>query len=101
MDGKDGWKDVQHVHDGFDQHDEHGEDGNNDVVICYTVARISNDQRPWQLGNSVQLRPDFRSSIGSVVCSCVQSGERTGVEAIVCTILPQFGAICVWRSNTE
>lgn len=28
------WKDVQHVHCCFDEHEEHGEDGDDEIEVC-------------------------------------------------------------------
>ena len=35
-DGQDGNPDVQHIHDGLDEHEEHGEDDNDNIVVCNT-----------------------------------------------------------------
>lgn len=31
---------MEHIHDGFHQHDEHGEDGNDHIEVCDTAANV-------------------------------------------------------------
>lgn len=48
-----------------------------------------------------QSRPDPWRSVGSVVGGSVEARGRAGIEAIVGSILPQLGAVSVWRSNAK
>ena len=50
---------------------------------------------------TLQLRPDHGRCVVFVICGCIQASERGGVEAIVSAVLPQLGAIGVWRGNAE
>ena len=35
---EDGWKDVKDVHDRFGEHEEHGQDGDDDIVVGNAVV---------------------------------------------------------------
>ena len=70
QDAEDGREDMAEVHYAFCEHDEHAEDGDDDVVVGYTGLGVSVGA-VWLLEEDLQLGPDFGGGVWSVVRCCV------------------------------
>lgn len=47
------------------------------------------------------MRPDCRSGVWSVICSCIKGLIGIRIVSEIRSNLPESGAIKIWRSNTE
>ncbi len=78
---------MEDEHDRLHQHDEHGKDRNDDVVVGDASSCVSARSRVDR-HHSSQLRPDCGNMYGSVIGVGVEYLIWIAVEAIVRSVLP-------------
>ncbi len=66
------------------------------LVILGCISMVGGPRRRYS-----QLCPYFWRCEWTVVRVGIKTSHRTGVEAVVCTILPELGPIGVWCCDAE
>ena len=97
------WQEEMHdEQDHFHQQDEHPKDGGGYVesggaaiVLSAAYTQLTG------MREHLQLTPYYRRIDGSVICVAVQHYAWVAVESMVCAILPEFRAVCVWVCDAE
>ena len=71
------------------------------VVVLRHVSVLDKSMSSTNVRTNVQLTPYHRRVDGSIVCVAVQHYTRVAVEALVCAVLPELCAVCVWVCDAE